>query len=426
MDRMRSPSTVLAARLPFFYGYVMLLLSMLMQIGSSPGQTFAISPFKPALRASLSLSEFSVAFAYMLGTLFAAIPLAIVGPLSDRLGLRRVSIFVVVALSVTCWFARLATGFWTVTLLFFLLRFLGQGSMTLLSSNTTSMWFRRRIGRVSAILSVGTAVAFAWIPDVLKQSIESNGWEWTFQAVAVVVAVSLLPLMILLFRNRPEDLGLKLDGLVKVSPTEAALLSPTAKAEEVSRTLGEAMATKSYYIIGLAMAVWAMTGTGVVFNAFTLIEERGLPESTATNLFKLLSISMLILQLFGGVLSDFLKLNRLFGMGATLLLVGLVALAVDKTTFGVYGFSIFFGAGQGLLVSVSNAVWVRFYGREHLGSIRGWAWCATVAGSGLGPMIMGVFKDAYGSFDVALVTFSLIMLPLVAASYFIHPPKTTL
>ena len=43
----------LAARLPFFYGYVMIPVTMFVQIATSPGQTFTISAFTPSLRESL-------------------------------------------------------------------------------------------------------------------------------------------------------------------------------------------------------------------------------------------------------------------------------------------------------------------------------------------------------------------------------------
>ena len=42
----------LAARLPFFYGYVMIPVAMFVQIATSPGQTFAVAAFTPSLRES--------------------------------------------------------------------------------------------------------------------------------------------------------------------------------------------------------------------------------------------------------------------------------------------------------------------------------------------------------------------------------------
>ena len=66
-------SNRMAARLPFFYGYVVASVAMLIQVATSRGQTFGVSAFTPSLRESLSMSDSQLSFAYMLGTLLAPV-----------------------------------------------------------------------------------------------------------------------------------------------------------------------------------------------------------------------------------------------------------------------------------------------------------------------------------------------------------------
>ncbi len=87
----------LAARLPFYYGYVMIPIAMMIQICTCPGQTFAISAFTPRIRESLELSDSRLSLAYMLGTVLAALPLSLMGPLSDRMGLRLLTVVAVLS-----------------------------------------------------------------------------------------------------------------------------------------------------------------------------------------------------------------------------------------------------------------------------------------------------------------------------------------
>lgn len=425
---------------PFYYGYLMLPLAVIMQIGTCPGQTFAISAFTPSLIESLGLSQSRLALAYMLGTMLAGIPLMIVGPTSDRYGLRRVSMVVIAAFSLACLFASTASGFYSLLAAFFCLRFLGQGSLTLLAGNTMAMWFRTKLGRVSAVMSIGSAIAFAWIPEILTDVIGSIGWRSTYQVLACVLAVVLLPLVGLFFRNRPEDVGQWVDGIQldhRLAQAAPAPISepgsaerhtdqsdaPTITESSTSLTLAQAARTATYYILALASIVWAMSGTGVVFYLFTLCQERALPESSAENAFKVLGFAMLTLQLSGGVLGDFMALNRLFGIGTVMIAASFVWLFFDPTTTGLYAFSVLFGGGQGMLISITGLAWPRFYGREHLGSIRGAVWCGTVAGSGCGPLIMGWFKDNAGSYDIAVLIFGALMTPLAIAAWFIRPPN---
>ena len=416
----------LARRLPFFYGYVMIPVAMMVQICTSPGQTFAVSAFTPAIRESLQLSDSRLSLAYMLGTLIAAIPLSAVGPLSDRYGLRVVTLSTTGALATACWFASQVNGFFSLLTAFFLLRFLGQGSLTLLSGNSISMWFRTRIGRVSAVMSIGMAIAFAWVPEWLNESIAADGWRFTYQSMAWIIAVTMIPMVMLLFRNRPEDLGQTVDGILRTreSSREAPLrqthIDPSA---EISLTLRQALRTRAIYILGATTFLWAMAGTGFVFYLFDVCADRGQNQQLAANLFKTFGLVMLSMQLLGGVLADFVPLNRLLAIGAMMLTAGSVALwmASDATMF--HSFAGLFGGGQGLLIAVGSVVWVRYYGREHLGRIRGTVWSLTVAGSGCGPLLMGVVRDHFHRFDPAIACFCVGMLLLTLMAWFATPPE---
>jgi MFS family permease len=413
----------LAARLPFYYGYVMIPVAMMIQISTSPGQTFAISAFIPEIRQSLNLSDSEMSFAYMLGTFLAAFPLSTIGPLADRLGLRRLTILAVIALSAACCLAARVSGFATLLLAFFCLRFLGQGSLSLLSANSIAMWFRTRIGRVSAVMSVGGAIAFAWIPELISQSIVSRGWRETYQGISIWVLAIMLPIMLFLFRNRPEDLGQHVDG---IDPQQIDKHSTAADQHpydvEPEITFRDALRGRSFYILAMTNCLWALVATGMVFHLFTLCADRGMAD-VAPDLFKTLGFSMLAMQLAGGVLADWLPLNRLLGIGTAMLALATWLAWSGHTAGQLHCFVSLFGAGQGLILAVGTAVWVRYYGRTHLGSIRGSVWTLTVAGSGCGPLVMGVIRDRYGDFDPAIGMFFASMCGLALVAWWATPPR---
>ena len=101
----------------------------------------------------------------------------------------------------------------------------------------------------------------------------------------------------------------------------------------------------------------------------------------------------------------------------------LAILWVADAVLPLHLFAGLFGGGQGLLIAINAVVWVRYFGREHLGSIRGTVWCLTVAGSGCGPLIMGVIRDATGTFDPAIAVFFAGMCPLAVAAWLATPPR---
>lgn len=423
-------SEYLSRRLPFFYGYIMVVVAVLAQVCSSPGQTFAISAFTPFLQEDLGMSASRLAAAYMFGTLLAALPLAMIGPLSDRFGLRLSMTGTAIGLALACVITSAATGFFTLLLGFLLLRCLGQGALTLLGSNIVSMWFQKRLGTVNAIMSAGGAAAFAIVPLVLLTAIEFLGWRLTYLCMGASILVTLVPMLILVLRNRPEDLGLSLDGVLLGS----AIHESDPRRETTTRLFGvrgpeltfrDAVRHRTFWILAVGMAMWAMVGTGIVFYALPIFDEQGISQDRSKMLFATFSMSMLLLQVIGGVLADRLPMHRLLAFGFLLLAAGASIIPLTTHVWHVHCFAALFGAGQGLAISVNSTMWVRYYGRKNLGKIRGTVWSTTVACSGAGPFVLGVIHDSWGSFIPGLWAFAAMLLPLAPLSAWATAPQAT-
>jgi cyanate permease len=166
-----------------------------------------------------------------------------------------------------------------------------------------------------------------------------------------------------------------------------------------------------------------MAGTGFVFYLFDICADRGQASHVAGDLFKTFGLTMLTLQLLGGLLADYFPLNRLLGIGAIMLAVGTAALWTARDAMMFHAFAGLFGGGQGLLISVGSVVWVRYYGRTYLGGIRGTIWSLTVAGSGCGPLLMGIVHDRFAVFDPAIKFFGMGMVVLSILAWWATPPK---
>ncbi len=71
----------------------------------------------------------------------------------------------------------------------------------------------------------------------------------------------------------------------------------------------------------------------------------------------------------------------------------------------------------------TGALWPNYFGKLHLGTIRGVAMTAIVAGSSLGPLPFGFFYDKFNSYGQIIGI--MIIFPLLAsvASFVSPPPK---
>ena len=100
----------IAARLPFYYGWIIILVVIISTVISGVGQTFGISVFNPSILKSLGINLSSLSGAYMVGTLLAALPQPFLGSLMDRFGIRRTMFGIVALLGASCIFFSTING----------------------------------------------------------------------------------------------------------------------------------------------------------------------------------------------------------------------------------------------------------------------------------------------------------------------------
>ncbi len=414
-----------APRSGLYYGWVMLPVAALLQMASSPGQTFGVSVFNSPIRESLGLGHSQITGSYLLASLLAAAPMPLVGWMMDRVGLRKTSLAAVILLAVACLIVSQATGLVTLTIGFFLLRTFGQGSLSLLGNNTLAMWFSRRLGLVSGLTGIGMSGAVAFAPAIYLALIDQLGWRTAYVTLGLANCVVLVPVLLFVFRDSPEEIGQTIDGLTDSSQkhtTDSASSAVPAPHISDSLTLTEAWQTRSYWIGLVIGSMWGMIATAVFFNIVPLFEWQGLTAGQAAATFTTFAISMAIVQLLGGMLADRLPLNLLMSASVAGLLVGILVLwNVDSMWIGhVYAF--LFGASQGLLIAVNNTFWPRYFGRAHLGQIRSSVWTATVAGCSFGPFAMGLSIDYLDSYNPSLALFAALLSVGTIAALFAIPP----
>jgi MFS family permease len=421
-----SPSDTLASRIPFFYGWVMLAIIMVIQIATSPGQTFGISVFNPYLVKSLYLSQSELSGAYMMGTLLASIPMVLVGAAMDRYGPRRVLFLVVLLFGVACYVMSNVSGFYSLFFAFLLLRMLGQGAMGLLGINSLALWFNRNLGFASGVGSLVATLIFSAFPALHLYLIHSFGWQHAYVLLGIGVWVVVLPLLIA-FRNRPEDVGQFPDGRPEIPLPSSDQTKNNGGVFQNDLTLREAFRTRSYWIMIYATAVFSLVVTGMTFNTVQLFLDHGLSEMDAAATFISAGIASAIARLGGGILADRLRLNLLLSVSMVVTMLGIFTAISMSTPLEAHVYAVVTGIARGIYLAVDATLWVRYFGRSNLGKIRGSLTTVGVAASSLGPFLMGYAHDSLGDYDMVLWIFALVLYsPLVLITLMATPPRENL
>jgi len=408
----------LSGHFPFYYGWMMIPVAMLTQVTTSPGQTFGISIFNPSLQQALGINQSQLSGAYMFGTLLASIPQPFIGAQMDRFGIRRVLTMVTLSMGLACLLMSQVNALWMLFLAFLFLRLFGQGAMGLLASNIPAMWFHKRLGRVSGLISIGFSGSTALLPPVLLAMITNFGWRMAYVLLGVSVWIIMIPILITVFRNSPRDVNQHMDGITSGTGMD---IHENASLD-VGMDLKGAQRTPAYWIMLVLTVIWAMSITGVFFHIIPLFTSQGLTEAQATATYTILAITTVVTQLLAGFLADRIQLRWLISLGVSFLIGALVFLANLTSPWSGQVYAVLIGACQGVLGIVGGTLWARYYGLKHLGKIRGSIYTATVAGSSSGPFIMGIIFDAYGSYTISLWIFIILLIPLVVASIWAKEP----
>ena len=427
-------SLIQPQKFPFFYGYVIAAIGTMGILASLPGQTVGVSTFTDPVKDAMGLNRDQISFAYMLGTFLSSLFLGLAGKWFDKFGARRVAVCATLGLTfslVLCSRADIinnalkgllgAESFLlplsVMVVLFFMLRFSGQGVLTLASRNMIMKWFDNLRGRVNAFSSVVISLGFSASPVWINALINKYGWQnsWLIMALGILLFSGVV---FIFFRDNPEEFNLLPDG---ISPQKQKENIPSVTRRQF--TLAEARKTRAFWAYSFTIAFYGFFVTGMTFHVISIFAKAGYTAEKAVGIFIPISIISVAVSLLSNFLSDWIKLKTLLFMmigSCVLASLGIVFLSNEG---GVYLLIAGTGAMAGLYFVLSAVAWPRFYGRKHLGAISGKTMSMIVMASAGGPILFSLsntFVSTYAGVGVLSLGF-LVFLTIISVKA--HNPQ---
>nr|BFF25548.1 hypothetical protein GCM10025732_35130 [Glycomyces mayteni] len=181
-------------------------------------------------------------FGWSHGTISAAISVNILlyglfspfaSALQERYGIRRVVSIALGLIALGGGATVFMTESWQLVLCWGFIVGIGTGSMAMAFVATiTNRWFIARRGLVSGILTAGGAAGQLVFLPLVGLLVEGPGWRAASLLVAAT-ALAMVPLVLLVVRDRPEDVGLKpfgadADYTTPAPSTQGAAKRPSA------------------------------------------------------------------------------------------------------------------------------------------------------------------------------------------------------
>ena len=323
--------------------------------------------------------------------------------LMDRLGMRRVVAGALVLVAAGSGLTVFMTASWQLLLCWGVLVGVGTGSMSMaFVATVTGRWFVRHRGLVSGVLTAAGATGQLVFLPLVATLATDHGWR-TPALVVAAAALAVVPLVLLLLRDQPADVGTTAYG---APPGQAATVvtATGSSAVRAVRVLREAARTRTFWLLAGGFAICGASTNGLVGTHFvTAAHDHGMPHTTAASLLALIGIFDVVGTILSGWLTDRVDPRLLLGgyytlRGLSLLI--LPSLFAPETEPSMWVFIVFYGLDWIATVPPTVALCRNRFG-ESGPVVFGWVFASHQVGAAIAAVGAGAIRDVRGSYDVA-------------------------
>lgn len=407
-----------------FYGYWIVAVAFLCSFITSGtvGYTFPLF-FKP-LEAEFGWSRGAISIALTINLVTHAAAAPLIGRLVDRYGTRRVVCLGALIGGLGFVWLSYMQDLWSFYLAYIVI---GAGMTSLGPIATTkvvSNWFTRRRGLVVGIALTGIGIGgFVFAPLVGAYLIPGFGWRTAYLVLAPITWVLIIPLALLVIKERPADLGLHPDGLAAAPITGQA--SPSAKTAE-RWTLGMAAKTSTLWLILMGGFAIFVGGFGAVQHQVNHVTDVGFPVAIAAAALGAVGLCSAIGKLIFGGLCDLIGAKYVAAMGGALkmsAIIVLMTLKADSPSAMIWLYAILMGLGMGGSVPAMPMLVSSNFGLASYGTIYGTVSLVNGLALGLGPLAAGQMFDAMHTYYWAFLVFVALFVLGIPLMLAVRRPK---
>lgn len=379
-----------------FYGWVVVGITVVVLLVSA-GIRAAPGVLIVPLNEDTGWSRTLIASAVSVGLLLFGFAGPLAGWMVDRLGSRTVMIAGLVLISGAMVASALMQEPWQMLLFWGGVSGLGTGLVgAVLGTAVANRWFQARRGLVLGIFGAATSAGqLLFLPGIVALT-DGIGWRGVSYVLAGLAAV-LIPLVALLMRDQPADVGVLPYGM-----TEAPVITNRPSAQAV---MGAAVRSPTFWLLTGTFFICGASSNGVVGTHFVPhAVDHGMTQTIAAGALALMGVMNFIGTLGSGYLTDRFDPRILLACYYGFRGISLLFLPLVNEPVGLAVFAVLFGLDYIATVPPTSALVADTFGRANAGTVFGWVFCAHQIGAALAAWLGGVAYDMTGSYGLAFIT----------------------
>jgi MFS family permease len=278
---------------------------------------------------------------------------------------------------------------------------------TLAAQTLVSRWFTDNRGFALGISAIGTNVGGIILPILVSAWLLQVGWRDTLNNLMFLAVALVLPLTFLVLSR---------------SPTPASNLESGGASDQRVWTTREILTTSIFWIPFCGLAPLSMAFGTLQFNLGIIVRDIGLDTAVTGNLIALTSVCMVAGKLFFGIMGDRVDHRKLYWIANVATIIALLLVLYAQTLPVLVVATVATGISGGGILPLMGLMYSSRFGVASFGRVMGFGMLTIMAGA-VSPIGAGWVYDLYGSYSIALVTLTLIMLPAGIAMIWLRPPE---
>ena len=386
-----------------------------------------VIPFEAEFGWSRSTTSIAVALNLVLYGLAAPFATA----LMERLGIRNVAVGALGLIAIGTGLTTIMTKPWHLVLLWGVVVGLGVGATALVfGSLVVTRWFVRHQGLMLGVMGAAWAMGQLIFLPIIAHYVSANGWRVASFGISGV-ALCMIPLVWLVIRDRPSDVGQLAYG---ADPSHAPSLEKNVDGG-IFETLASSLTTlsrvahnRSFWILSGTFFVCGWTTNGIISTHFIpAAQDEGMAVTAAATLLAVVGIFDLVGTIGSGWLTDRFDPRKLLAIYYGLRGIALLAMplilgpSIEPPMLVVM---VLFGLDWVATVPPTAILSVRIFGKSTGIAVFAWVFASHMIGAAAAALLSGFIRDISNDYLIAwLLAGALALLASVAA---LALPKTQL
>jgi MFS transporter, OFA family, oxalate/formate antiporter len=403
-------------RSKIFYGWWVLLGSSTTVLVAWSLAAYVIPVFYPELVHTFHWTRAKSAMGGSIQSIMVGLIAPLNGWIIDRKGVKLILLAGVCTLAIAYCSFSAVNSLWQYYLVCLFVGLGGSWTHHFPNELLVAKWFVKKRGLAIGTLTAVAGIGATTMPIVTIILIKNEGWRHAALTLPLFLIIPLIAIL-LLVRNRPEDMGLNPDGADGPagvgSHGHGAIRGTRPHTIDVS-----AFRTKAFWLLGGVFFLVAWSTFSVFHHIVFYLQDQGASPTKAAFLFSLFLGASTVSRFLFGLLCT--KIPAAVAMFITMVFVACaytILLVFAHNVTIAYFWIIFLGLGVGGGLTCRPLLVFEHYGAAGVGKLYGVATAIFTAGAFIGPASSGYIFDKMGSYKAA---FALALVLMCGAMIFLE------